>query len=436
MYTRTHDDYPLTNPDASSGSLHRRRGQSSKFFALYTSGACRLAIRPCNWHVSGGMRLANRAGCMVTRTLLPLLLLALYGCSRQSHASEAPIAPAGEVWITSPQADEVHLAIAPVEDHEVGGTIVTSGKVAFDDLHVSHVFSPVTGRVTKIEAQLGDHVKKGQALAVIDSPDIGLASADLAKAEADVAAAEHDFNRQKELAGIHAVSQRDFETAEDNYRKARAERDRTRAKARLLSTGGSVGQGFVLRSLIDGEVVARNVNPGMEVQGQYSGGGAVELFTIGDVNPVWVLADAFEMDLARVRRGEHVKVKVVAYPERTFEGTVDWVSGSLDPATRTAKVRCTIDNADRALKPEMFATISISVEGQKKLAVPRTAILHLGDHTVAFVPAGQTPDGKLRFERRPVTVDEEEPGDFVPVTRGLEKGERVVTAGSILLSGT
>ena len=92
----------------------------------------------------------------------------------------------------------------------------------------------------------------------------------------------------------------------------------------------------------------RNINPGIEVQGQYSGGATQELFTIGEIDKVWVLADLYEMDLARVQVGAPAAVTVVAYPDKVFEGKVDWVSGMLDPTTRTAKVRCTFDNPDRA----------------------------------------------------------------------------------------
>ena len=368
----------------------------------------------------------------------PLLALSMAGCT-QSQAATAVAPPPGEVWVTPQQSDEAHLTTASAEEHEVGNIIVTSGKVTFDDLLVSHVFSPVTGRVTHIDAELGARVKKGQALATLDSPDLGLASADLAKAEADLAAAEHDYARQKDLEKIGAVARKDYEVAEDNVRKARAELSRSQQKARLLSAGGAagaVGQGFVLRSLIDGEVVNRAVNPGMEVQGQYSGGGAVELFTIGDLDHVWVIADAFEMDLSRIKPGEKVSIKVVAYPDdQPFVGTVDWVSGTLDPVTRTAKVRCVIPNPGHKLKPEMFATVSIAAGGTKKLAIPRNAVLHLGDQSVVYVALGAGPDGKMRFERRPVTVDEDESGDVVPVLRGVQQGESVVASGAILLSG-
>ena len=136
-----------------------------------------------------------------------------------------------------------------------------------------------------------------------------------------------------------------------------------------------------------------------------------------------------------------VSVKVVAYPNKVFEGHVDWVSGSLDANSRTAKVRCSIDNPlhdngpQRELKPEMYATVSVSVAERKALAIPRNALLRLGDQTVVFVEKGKTPDGQLRFERRPVAVDEEEGGDYLPVTHGLETGERIVTSGGILLLG-
>jgi cobalt-zinc-cadmium efflux system membrane fusion protein len=370
------------------------------------------------------------------RRLPVLFFLAVAGCHHEQTA-EPPSPPPGEVWITAQQSEEAKLTTAPVAEREVGGAIVTSGRITFDDLHVAHVFSPVTGRVTAISAHLGQHVKKGDPLVTIDSPDLGTASADLAKAMADVIAAEHDFKRQKELYAIKVISLRDLETSEDNYRKARAELDRARGKARLLATnGGVVGQGYVLRALIDGEVVARNVNPGQEVAGLYGGGTAVELFTIGEIDPVWALADVFEMDIARVKSGQKVSVKVVAYPDKVFEGKVDWVSGTLDPATRTAKVRCTLPNAARELKPEMFATITLGVEAEKRLAVPSTSVLRLGEQTVVFVRSGEGLGGKLRFERRPVKIADDTPGDWVPILDGLKSGEAVVNSGAILLSGT
>jgi membrane fusion protein, heavy metal efflux system len=367
-----------------------------------------------------------------------LLLAVAAGCGgHASNAATQPQPPAGEAWLTTQQVKNANLVVQPVIDEDVGGAVVASGKVTFDDLRVSPVFSPVTGRVVRIEAQPGQRVKKGQPLAVIESPDVGNAFSDLAKAHADMTAAEHDYKRQKELFDAHAASQKDYEAALDNFQKAKAELSRAQKKAQLLARGSadSVTQEYTLRAPIDGEVVMRSMSPGMEVVGQYSQGNAVELFRVGELDHVWVLADVYEMDLGRIKKGARVTVRVVTYPNRIFQGVVDYVSGQLDPNTRTAKLRCTIANDDRDLKPEMYATVSVSVAERKALAIPRSAMLRLGDQTVVFVQMGTAPNGQIRFERRPVAVDEDEGGDFLPVTHGLERGEKIVTSGAILLAG-
>jgi membrane fusion protein, heavy metal efflux system len=148
-----------------------------------------------------------------------------------------------------------------------------------------------------------------------------------------------------------------------------------------------------------------------------------------------VISDVFEIDVPRVALGADVQVKVFAYPDRVFAGKVDWISGALDPVARTAKVRSTLPNPDRALKPEMFATVEIAARSRTTLALPRSAVLRLGDQTVVFVEKGRAPDGRVRFERRPVTVDETPGGDYLPVVRGVDEKERVVTSGAILLAG-
>jgi membrane fusion protein, heavy metal efflux system len=192
----------------------------------------------------------------------------------------------------------------------------------------------------------------------------------------------------------------------------------------------------VLRSPIGGEVAARNISPGMEIQGQYSGGTAPELFTIGNLERVWVLADVFEGDIPRVQIGAPVSISVVSYPEHQFSGHIDWISGALDPSMRTVRVRCTIDNRQHLLRPEMFATVAITTDSHDRLAVPRSAVVRLGNEMVTFVDKGRLADGGERFERRRLAVDETDAGDFIPVIEGLTAGERVVTSGAVILSGS
>ena len=142
----------------------------------------------------------------------------------------------------------------------------------------------------------------------------------------------------------------------------------------------------------------------------------------------------YEADLARVTLGASVRVKVIAYPDRSFPGRIEWISSTLDPVTRTARLRCTLGNPDRALLPEMYATVSIATPARKALVVPRSAVLHVGEERVVFVQTGTTENGLLRFQRRRVALEESE-GDPVPVKSGLQAGEAVVISGALLLSG-
>ncbi len=372
------------------------------------------------------------SACLTTALLLGITT----GCRSKSADAADFHPPPGESWISKTQLDRANIQVEEVSERDVATALVASARLTFHDAHVTHVFTPVTGRVVKIEAQLGQSVRKGDALVTIQSPDIGQASSDYGKAEADLTAAKHDRDRKQDLFNAHAGSQADLETAEDNYGKAKAELDRAKQKAALLRAGtvDTVSQTYVLRSLIDGEVLMRNVNPGIEVQGQYSGGTGLELFTIGTLDPIWALADIYEVDLARVKAGATIRLSVVTYPDKVFEGKVDWISEMLDPVTRTARVRCTLPNSEHLLKPEMFATASITTSGKKTLAVRRDAVVRLGEQDMVMIESGLSPNGQAIFRRRPVRVDMSEPGDFVPVLNGLTAGEHVVVKNAILLS--
>lgn len=365
------------------------------------------------------------------------MFLVLGGCGAQPAATPAAQPPAGEAWITKQQLADAGLKVETVAERDLAATLTANGRVTFDDSRVAHVLSPVTGRVTRILGQLGERVQRGAPLAIIASPDLGQSAADAAKARSDAVAATREYERQKELFGAHAGSARDLEAAENVYEKARSELERADARAALLgqTAGRTVAQEYTLHAPIDGEIIARNVNPGAEVQGQYSGGSTGELFTVGSLDHVWVLADVYEVDLARVRAGAPARVTIVSQPAKPFPGTVDWISGALDSATHTAKVRCAITNATRELRPEMFATVAISVDGGRGVALPRSAVLRLGDETVVFVRIGEAPTGDVRFQKRAVLIDEAAPGEFVAVASGLKRGEEVVTTGAILLAG-
>jgi len=361
---------------------------------------------------------------------------ALLGCSHAAPQAAADVPPKGEVWLSPEQIREAHIQVAPAESHPIASKLITGGRIAFSDSQVAHVFSPVNGRVIQIEADFGERVKKGQPLATIESPDLGVAYSELLKAQADLEASRHDYERQKELFEAHAVSQAVLEQATDNIHKTQAELQRAELKASLLHAPKSdvVRQRYVLRSPIEGEVVGRNLTPGAEVEGMLSGANlASELFTIGSIERVTLLADLYEVDLGKVKTGDKVAISAVAYPGQVFTGTVDFVSDVLDPVSRTARVRCTIDNGDLKLKPEMFVTASVTSGTRPGMALPRSAMLKMGEQAIIFVQVGRTEAGLFRFAPRPVSPGDED-ADWVEIVHGLAAGEQVVIDGAILLS--
>ncbi len=363
-----------------------------------------------------------------------LCLVACLGaaCSRGETNPHVDDPPEDEVWLGSDQMVKANIQVADIAEHDLPQSIAAVGRIAFDDLRVSHVFSPVTGRVTRVLAKPGEHVPKGAPLIAIRSPDVGSAFADLVKAQADMQTSELDFQREQRLLAEQATSTRSKEAAEDVYRKAKAEYERSKQRAAMLRAGSLdiVTQEYVLRSFLEGEVIARMVNPGVEVVGQYSGGNAQELFTIGDIKSVWVNADVPDVDLPKVKLGDAIEIRVVAYPDRVFHGTIDYIGGTVDPTLRTGRIRASLSNEHEELKPEMLANVSIVQPPLRRLAVPREAVIAINESKFVYVASGTRPDGRLMFKRRAVTIGDAR-DDLVPILAGVSRGERVVVTGSV-----
>jgi cobalt-zinc-cadmium efflux system membrane fusion protein len=374
----------------------------------------------------------KKSGTPVRWMLFAMAVFWTSACNRSEAKQSSGQAPQDEEWLSREQMVKASIRIAEAIEQEIPQAITMGGRIAFDDLRVTHVFSPVTGRVTRVLARPGQQLKKGAPLLALISPDVGQAFSDVVKAQADMVATEADYHRQERLAKDGAATRRDYEQAEDNYRRAKAEHERAQKKAFMLRSGSldTVTQEFTLRSYIDGEVIARMANPGVEVQGQYSGGASNELFTIGDIRDVWVYADVQDLDLPQVKLGADVDVKVIAYPGRVFRGKVDWISSAVDPVLRTARIRCVLPNPKDELKPEMFASVSIARPPRRRLAVPQDAIVRINESSFVFVADGTTSDGRMIFKRRLVQVGEIQ-GGLAPILDGLKAGERVVTEGSV-----
>ncbi len=365
-----------------------------------------------------------------------LLTVAVLGC----HGTDAlPTidrdAGNGEIRIGPTLVGSGQLRIEPVTTRTETIAVRTSGKAGFNEERLSYVSSPLIGRVTEILARPGDTVAEGQPLAVIDSPDLGVASSEFIKARADLILAERSYKLAQELSSAKAMARKDFQKAEDDFVKAKADLRRTRERQLSLGVAESVldtpldalhvRSQFNLSAPISGTVVERNLTLGQIVGGDP----AQRLYIIADLTTLWVTADIYEKDQPSVHSGDEVTVQAGAWPEEEFTGRIDYVGATVDPNSRTVKVRASVDNRRQLLKPGMFVTATVhTAASATMLTIPLAAVHGEGSgQPYVFSALDDT-----RFIRRPVTLGPKL-NDRVAVTAGLSAQDRIATEGSILL---
>lgn len=355
--------------------------------------------------------------------LVALFLLA--GCG---HASEAAVQDKPEVHGQSVvfAAGSAAAQRIPVEKVEppVAHEIVIPGRLAWDEERTVRVFTPFAGRVTRIIANVGDHVRAGQPLAEMLSPDFGQAQADSRKAEADLSVAAKSLERQKDLAAHGVSAAKDLQQAQADYARALAEYDRARGRLAAYGNATPSEPRFVLTAPVAGTVVERNINPGQELRPDQPD---KPQFVITDPTHLWVNLDASESDLRYLKAGQYVVVTGNQFPDDSFAGTLRQVADFVDPTTRTIKVRGEVPNANRALKAEMFVSARLQVPAGAEPSVSARAIYLEGARRFAFVRTGGS-----TFVRRAVKVGPEYDGRM-PVLSGLQAGEEVVTGGNLYL---
>ena len=246
-----------------------------------------------------------------------------------------------------------------------------------------HVTSLGSGRVVDLKVRLGDYVKKGQSLLVISSPDLAGAMGDYQKAEADEVLARKALERAQLLFSRGALAQKDIELAQDTEDKAKTDLHTAESRIRVMGGDPAHPSSLIeLRAPVAGTIVEQNV-AGFE--GIKSLDNTPNLFTIADLSDVWVVCDVFENDIGDVHAGDPAEVRLNAFPDRIFKGTVNDISRVLDPNTRSAKVRIVLANGDGSLRPGMFAVATFRSRKQAlHLVVPATAIMRLQDKDWVF----------------------------------------------------
>jgi cobalt-zinc-cadmium efflux system membrane fusion protein len=372
---------------------------------------------------------------MIRNRLLKLaaLLVLVAGCSH-ARASEPDSDPnvKGET-ITFPRGAP-QLSSLALEQVTVGtpSDARLFARLTWDDDVTARVFTPFAGRVQRVLVDVGQRVKRGEPLAIVESPELGQAQADERTAVSELRLADDNFERLKDLFDHGAAARKDLEAAEAD--RARASAERARALSRLASCGAgsdSVSGIFLLRSPISGTVVERNLSPGQEIRPDQMLANAPTLysplFIISDPSRLWINVDAAENELGLLRPGTPIRFTSSAYPGRTFPGSIDVVSDAIDADTHMARARGTVHNPDLMLKSEMFVTAEVPGRAGAAPSVPSQAVFLKGDHHYVFV---ETSPGT--FTRREIQVGSEE-NSRILVSRGVNPGERVVSEGSILL---
>jgi cobalt-zinc-cadmium efflux system membrane fusion protein len=325
--------------------------------------------------------------------------------------------------------------VQPAEPRRFALTHLTGRLYLSDDATV-RIFTPVAGQVTAVKADVGQAVAKGAPLAEISSPDYGQALADARSANANLTEADKALARSKDLLAHGAAAQKDVEAAQAAYGVAEAERDRAGARLSLYHGNESgTDEVYVLRSPFAGLVVERNINTGQEVRADQMLANATNLFAplfvVSDPTRLWLQVDASETDLADLQLGQRIRVTSNAFPGKVFDGSIDNIGPSLDPTTRTVRVRGVVNNPGNLLKAEMYVTVDV-VRDESKVAgagveIPSTAVFTIDQKSYVFVELSPG-----QFERRQVEIGSEK-DSAVPVTAGLAAGQRVVTDGALLL---
>ncbi|HSH98131.1 MAG: efflux RND transporter periplasmic adaptor subunit [Methylophilaceae bacterium] len=345
----------------------------------------------------------------------------------QAHADTTKTAKTvtNEIVLPPNSPQLTSLKIEPVIEVTAPVTDPLNGKIIFDENHTSRISSSVLGRAIKINVQIGDKVKAGQVLLVMDSPDLGSALADARKADADLALKKQAHERSRMLLEGGVIAQKEFEGTQADLAQSAAESQRARARLTNLGAGGgNASESYTLRSPISGVVVDRQANPGSEIRPD----AAAPLFTITDPNYLWATIDLPERDLAKVAENQPLSIEVDAYPDEVFKGRVLSIGAMVDPSTRRISVRCAVDGKGK-LKPEMYARITpLSTANTKVIRLPNTAMITEGLYNYVFVEVSPG-----HIVKRQVTLNSQG-RDFATVKEGLSVGDRLVTSGAILLN--
>ena len=365
-----------------------------------------------------------------------LLAIALAGCSSERGANQMTSFSGSEsksetpALFTIPEDQMSHVQVVTVQPSKITRTLRLTGAVAYNAFNTTPVITQVGGPVAKILVVPGEHVRQGQPLLEVSSPDYSLLLAAYLKARDTFRVADKNYDRAKDLFAHHAIADRDLLQAESDRIQAQADLSAAQEGMRILGIPkpedlekSPISAQIPLLAPIGGEIVERLVSPGQVMQA-----GTTQAFTISDMNTVWVLANVYQSDLAYVHDGDAVTVTTDSYPDK-FSGKISFLSPALDPNTRTLQARIVVDNHGGKLKKDMYcvATVTAGIISNA-IAVPDAGVLR-DDENQPFVYVAS---GSNQFGRRPVDIGQSENGQ-TQILKGLSPGDKVAANGRLFL---
>jgi cobalt-zinc-cadmium efflux system membrane fusion protein len=318
------------------------------------------------------------------------------------------------------------------------GQIDTDGKIAADDTRTTQVFSPYSGRITRVFAKAGDTVRAGQPLFAVQAAEFTQGLSDLATAGAQLKLAEVNEARLRALVPNSGAALKDLQQAQADLATAQASLAAARGRLRILgksdaeidalqAKGGPAET--VVAAPISGVVLQRGIGVGQNI-GSVTNGGTNPAFQISDLSTVWLVGNVREADSVLARLGQPIEVKVLALPGRSFTGKVDYVAPTVDPVTRRVTVRASLVNPGGVLRPEMFASFGLlAAPKAQAIVIPEDAVVFEGDEARVWVadPVRKT------LELRKIVAGAATDDGRVQVQAGLRPGEWIVTSGSLFI---
>ena len=303
-------------------------------------------------------------------------------------------------------------SVDAVREAPLPGVLETVGQVTFDDRLVSTIISRVSGRLEDIRVSQWDTVHAGEPILSVYSPDFMTAEAEYLQAlsvpqqSSGPGVPAYAFGM---TANLKEAAVRKLELLGLSPADIAAIREATPVRWMRAPVSGIVVTKLALRGA--------QVNPGDQ------------LFALATLQRVWITADIYEDDLARIHVGQHLEAVTAAYPDEVFKGLIDRISPALDPNTHTLQLRCAIENPGDKLKPQMLARVRVVTRPGVALVVPQEALVFDDDNYYAFVEIGSN-----RIERRTVTITSWNEEAYARVTSGLKAGDHVIVRKSLQLN--